>query len=1790
MTISATEAPRTWRDVLSSAAEGQPDRTAFSFHPEQVDATPERIDYAGLDRRARAIGARLLGLGLGGRSALLFYPPGLEFVAAFFGCLYAGVVAVPAYPPTRNPRSLTRVVGMVRDSGAEVALTTAAGRDRMDGRIGLVPGLERLRLIATDDVPDTEAADWTSPVLDGGSLAFLQYTSGSTAAPRGVALTHDNLLANTALIQEAFGLRPDMRGVSWLPVYHDMGLIGSVMGTVRRGGTMALMAPTTFVRDPYRWLKAVSDERAVVSGAPNFAYDLCVERVTDEQAAHLDLSRWEVAFNGAEPVREDTMRAFADKFAVAGFRASALLPCYGLAEASLMVSAGPHGGGVRVCEPPAEGDGGGAASGVVASGAIPDVHRVEIVDPSTRTTLPEGVVGEIWVCGPSVAHGYWNRPEAEDDPFGRTLADEPGTPFLRTGDLGFVRDGQLHVTGRSKDLIIVRGRNHYPQDIELTAQRTSPALQPNGGAAFSLDEADGRERIAVVQEVRGGQDVDLDEAARRIRAAVAEEHEVRPDAVVLVRALTIPRTTSGKIARRACREALREGRLTVLSELRSETEEPPSPAGAEVDGEPDSLVSFLRTAIADVVGSAPSEIATDRPLVELGLDSLDAVRLQHRVQTQLQIDLELEDALAATIDELVLLVSATARVSPGAETADGPTDHPLSHNQRAMWFMHQFAPASAAHNIGMAARVSGRVDAPAMRRALALLSERHTALRTSFPVVDGAPAQRVHAVLEPEFTEHDLRDTRPDLVEEEAHRLAYRPFDVASGPLVRLCLLHGPDDDVLVLMLHHLVSDLWSMEVLLDELDRLYRAFDTGAPVPEWGLAPSHLRAVRHEAARLEGDGADRLADFWRDRLDGAPTELDLPTDHPRPAEQRFRTGTARFRLDADLTRALKECAAATGTTLYSVLLGAYQVFLSRHTGRDDVLVGTPVHGRGRAETAGTVGNLVNTAVLRGRIDPGRSFTDHTRAVDHGVREALRRDFPLPLLVERLRVNRDLGRQPLVQTLFTFQRPVGAQPEGMSSIVLGDRDGSLALGGLELRPVPLDPPNGLFDLSVTFAESADGLGGLLQYDTDLFTRETAERMARRLSTLLAQIGAAPERPVGELPMLDAEERERVLYGLTGTSVDHRPEEYVFHRFGALARSRPDDPAVAFDSAALATDTPSAPETVADVPTLTYAELDEASDRLAAYLVSRGVGPEEVVGLLLPRSADAVVAMLAVFKAGGAYLPIDADLPDERIDYIIEDSGARTVLTATAPERPLGRGVEVVALDTMGETLAAQPPGTPPCRLNPENTAYLIYTSGSTGRPKGVQVPHRAMTHFLEAMRLAHDHGPGDRVLAMASFSFDISVMEVFLPLITGGTVHIADTAVKTDGAQLRARLDSGLFSHAMATPATWQLLGDARWKGHPDLVVSSGGEALSPALAARLVGRGRALWNLYGPTETTVWSAAARIDEVGEGPVPIGSPLGATSVYVLGPDLEPVPEGVIGEVVIGGLGVVRGYAARPGLTADRFVPDPYTGPPGARMYRTGDLARFGSDGHLEFLGRADHQVKFHGHRIELGEIESALDQHPIVRRSAVLLHETESVSALVAYVEARSRVNTAAFDRQAADRALREVLRDRLPAYMVPTHFVWLAELPLNTSGKLDRGRLPAPEVAASTSSEAPATDTERALAGIVSELLGGARVGRDDNWFELGAHSLLLSRLLLRMGDSFGVRPPLHRLFEQPTLRGVAALVDEADGADEAAPPPARSITRVDRRGFASNAGSGRADVLRRLRAARGTQTGADS
>ncbi|WP_405677488.1 amino acid adenylation domain-containing protein [Streptomyces sp. NBC_00868] len=1783
-----------WISAIAATAAADPDRTAFEFSGRE-DAPAERLSYGQLDRRARAVAARLQRLGLTDRPVLLLQPPGLDYVVSFIGCLYARAVAVPVYPPNRRPRSLERLVDIVADCGATVALTTAAVRDRLlpDDPDGAV--MDVLRLLATDRVPEAEAAQWVHPQVGADTVAFLQYTSGSTSAPRGVVLTHGNLLHNSALIQRAFRTTGSTRGMSWLPLFHDMGLIGGMLQPLYYAGSCSLMSPTSFGQDPLRWLRELSRTRATVSGGPNFAYDLCADLATPEVLAGLDLSSWEVAFNGAEPVRAETFRRFAAAYAPAGFRAEAFTPCYGLAEATLIVSCKPHGTApARHLAPNAllAGTGNGTdrtqgtdgtqetdgTTELVSSGRPDDSQRLEIVDPVTRRPLPAGAIGEIWLSGPSVAQGYWNRPEHTEATFGARLATdensaesaeraaEPGPAFLRTGDLGLLHEGELYVTGRLKDLIIVRGRNHYPQDIEETVSSLHPALRANCGAAVQVELADAAELVIVQEVSRDHQDGDLPALARAVREAVAEAHGIRPAAVVLIRAATLPRTSSGKVQRHVCAASYREGDLTELAHSgrpqgaaaeRPMALDASALRAADPAERPALLLAALRGLLAARLGLAVEDLAPEHRLAELGLDSLGAVRLRHELHTVLGVDLALTEALALDLAELAELlaerVEEAAAVPEPVAVAEHtePGDHPLSPNQAALWLLHQVAPESPAYLVSTAFRVHGALDPAALSTALAGLTQRHAVLRSTFPRTGTGPVQRVHAALPPAFEQVDASGWSAAELAARLTEAAEQPFDLEAGPLLRARLFTGAEDGHrLVLAAHHLVADLWSLSLLLDELAAGYPAALRGEPVVDASTTTATATAApfaafaRRQAGLPDTAAGHRRLARWRTALDGVRAGTSLPADLPLPRRQRMRGASVPLEVDAATTEALTALARREGSTLYTVLLAAFQLLLARSTGEPDVVVGTPTHGRDDAAFAGTVGCLVNTVPLRTRIEAAEPFTALLTRVRDGARLALDgAEVPFPALVELIRPDRDQGGRPLVRSLFSLQQAPGEHAEALVAMATGQGGVPFSLGALDCSTLALPVGGSQFDLQLTLGEAGPGLAGAVRYDTDRYLPATAERFAAHFATLLAEIAADAARPVGELPLLAPAERRAVLAEGNDTALAYDPADGVVRGFEAQAARTP--LAVAVRAAG-----PEGGEQ------LDYGTLDRLADGVAARLRAMGIGPGRTVAVLLPRTPRLLAALLGVLKSGAAYLPLDPGHPADRLALVLADGAAAAVLTDLPADRVPAGEWTVLAIDGIGE--ARRDADTP---IAPEAAAYVLHTSGSTGRPKGVVVPHRALANLLASFQRDLALAPGTGWLSVTTPAFDIAALEYFLPLVHGATVHLADAATAGDGSRLRVCLEAGGISHLQATPVTWQLLLDAGWPGTPGLTALCGGERLPVEQAAELLTRGVRLWQVYGPTETTVWSARGELTAA-DGELPLGTPVANTRLYLVDPFLHPVPAGVTGELLIGGDGLAHGYLDRPGLTAERFVPDPFAAAPGARLYRTGDLVRRGPDGALLFVGRADTQVKLHGHRIELGEIETALERLPSVRRAAVVVDGEGARARLVGYLEQ--------YGTPAAPAELRELLRRTLPGYAVPSLLVTLDELPLTANAKVDRRALPAPDTTGTTGVvEEPVGATEQRIAALLAELLGAERIGRHEDLFERGAHSLLLARFAERLRAEFGAAPQLHQLFDQPTVAAVATLVDAVAQRPGAAPAGRPAPARVDRTRYAVSRGS---------------------
>ncbi|WP_163777850.1 non-ribosomal peptide synthetase [Myxococcus vastator] len=1057
----------------------------------------------------------------------------------------------------------------------------------------------------------------------------------------------------------------------------------------------------------------------------------------------------------------------------------------------------------------------------------------------------------------------------------------------------------------------------------------------------------------------------------------------------------------------------------------------------------------------------------------------------------------------------------------------GPRDGelPLSSGQQRMWFLEQFQGPSGAYNMPAALRLEGALDVAALQRSLDEIVRRHEVLRTRYGQHQGQPFQRVLPPASVTMPQVDLQhlpaDARQAEVRRRATEEAGRPFDLSKDLPLRMSLLRlDPREHVLLLTLHHVACDGWSLGVLIRELAALYRAFSTGEPSPLSELALQYGDFARWQQERAtRGDLQPHLS-WWRDHLAGAPALLELPTDRPRPANQRFHGATHRFTVPPELTARLKQRSREAEATLFMTLLSAFGVLLSRSSRQEDLVIGTPIANR-VPQTEPLIGLFVNSLPLRLQVDGARPFYELlTRVRQDTLSAYAHQTLPFEQLVEALQPARDPSYAPLFQVLFTLQNT----PSEV-----------LSLSGLTLEQLEFESGTTQFDLSLSMAETARGLVSELNYNTDLFDAATVERMSGHLLTLLAAIAEDPTRSVRELPLLTGPERLRLLREWNDTARDLPLPGSLHGLFEQQAARRPNATAVRFESRAL-----------------TYRELDEQANRLANHLRQLGVEPGHRVGIFLERSVELLVGLLGILKAGAAYVPLDPLYPSDRLAHILDDSGVSLLLTEPelAAQVPAYLGKRMVMAEASGASTTS-----PQVTLAGTNLAYVLYTSGSTGRPKGVAVPHAAVVNFMASMQRAPGMTEQDTLFAVTTVAFDISVLELFLPLSVGASVVIASRETALDGTRLMRALAESGATVMQATPSTWRMLLTLGWQGSPTLKLLCGGEAIPSELVEPLCSRGASLWNMYGPTETTIWSTTTRLEPGRR--ITLGRPIGNTQVYVLDAALHPVPLGVTGALYIGGHGVAQGYLHRPDLTAERFVPDPFGQVPGGRLYDTGDLVRALPDGTLEYLGRGDGQVKLRGFRIELGEIEARLAQVPGVLEAAVKLWDVSGHAELVAYVRSGAEAAAEAL-------SIRQHLAAHLPAYMLPSHFVTLESFPRTANGKLDRKSLPAPSAnpRASAAYEAPRTPTEVQLAAIWRDVLAVDQVGARDNFFDLGGQSMKAVQVVARIQESWKVEVSLRVLFEHPTLDALAKHLEtlQQPGAP-AAPPPLVARPRQARR-----------------------------
>ena len=1037
---------------------------------------------------------------------------------------------------------------------------------------------------------------------------------------------------------------------------------------------------------------------------------------------------------------------------------------------------------------------------------------------------------------------------------------------------------------------------------------------------------------------------------------------------------------------------------------------------------------------------------------------------------------------------------------------------PLSFSQQQVWLHAQLSPESPIYNEVLILEHKGPLDRDVLQQALGELTRRQWSLRTTFVVEDGSPVQMVAAAQNIELPVTDLSSLSQQEQEAETRRIATdaarESFDLARGPLLRVRLVAcSHEHHLLIIAVHTVVADQRSLQILAEELGILYSASAGTQPLPLPDLPVQYVDYSRWQRERFQGDAAEKGISYWRETLAGIPAVLELATDRPRPPVQDFAGGQRTQVLSRDLVGSLKELSEALGTELPLTLLAGFQALLARYTRQDDIVVGWIVSGREQADADRVIGLFENAISVRTDLGEDPSFRDLLLKMKHTASAARQhQNVPFEEIVSAVQPDRDPSRNPIFQALFSMDAPIFQ-----------------AASSWQVANQQISSGTAKVDLQLQLREEADGtITANFIYRIDLFDTATIARMGGHFERLLRGAVNNPNQRISRLPLITDAERNQLIVEWNNTQADY-PNRCLHQLFEAQASRTPEATAVVFEH-----------------QQLTYRELNRRANQLARHLIKLGVGPDVLVGISVERSLEMMVGLLGILKAGGAYVPADPAFPADRVSFMLEDAEVPVLLTQQALVDSLPKSkARVICLDTGWGEVAKESDENPTADVKPADLAYVLYTSGSTGKPKGVQIPHCAVSNFLTSMRREPGMTERDRMFAVTTLSFDIAGLELYLPLLVGGSVEIVSRSVYSDGDQLLARLNSAGATVMQATPATWRMLLEAGWQGNPGLKILCGGEAVSQKLVDQLLPKASSVWNMYGPTETTIWSTTCKF-ESGRPTVSIGRPIANTQIFILDKILQPVPVGVAGELHIGGEGLARGYLKRPELTEEKFIADPFSTQPNARLYKTGDLVRYLPNGDIEFLGRIDYQLKIRGFRVELGEIEAVLRQHPAVNETVVVAREDNpGDKRIIAYF-----VPVPAQAAAPSSQELRDFLKQRLPEYMLPSAFVSLMTLPLTPNGKVNRRALPAPDqsnLAPRRELAQPKNAAEATLVGIWESILATQPIGVNHDFFELGGHSLLAVRLMHRIEQVFGKKLPVAVLFQARTIEQLAVIVQQS-------------------------------------------------
>ncbi len=1653
-----------WNNTKTSFPEEQCIHHLFAHtaesHPQDLALVFEGLSmtYQQLNQRANQLAHYLQKLGVGPESLVgLYMERSLELIIAIFGILKAGGAYLPL--DTRWPRR--RVDFVLNDANASILLTQKHLTPYLEASSCAVLSLDEEEIQAEIDRGATfEPQSEVTP----NNLAYVIYTSGSTGYPKGVLLEHKGLV-NLALAHvQGYKVKAGYRVLQFASIGFDAS-VSEIFATLVSGGTLVL-ARQEVLSSPTELANLLKSQAInMVTLPPSLL--LAMDAV--------DLPDLKILVSAGEVCPWEVPRKWA--------RGRRFLNGYGPTETTV----GPtffHVQGER------------KECATVPIGTPIANYQVFILNKDLQP-VPIGVPGEIHIGGVGLARGYLNQEELTREKF-ISWAFEGGKPLrlYKTGDLGrYLPDGNIEFLGRLDFQVKVRGHRIELEEVEAAILRhpsvQAAAVKPSGGQA---DEA----KLVAYVVPSSGQSLDLKDLRHSLKTFL-------PDYMIpslFVPLPKIPLTKSGKVDR----EALPEPSGSVAESGRSYL--PPRNPHEEL----------LAGIYSEVLG-VPRVGATD-DFFDLGGHSLLVTRLVSRVRRVFQTEIQLRDVFdKPVVEELAEHIRQVSQREteederPPILPVSRAGHLPLSYAQQRLWFLDQLVPGNAFYNLPVVLQLTGELHYQALEEALNEIVRRHEALRTTFVLQGEEPTQQIAAEVHIPIQITSLEKLAPEEREARAQELIInevrKPFDLAQGPLLRAHILRLDDNEHIVLfIMHHIVSDGWSMAILVRELATLYPVFLEGKPSPLPELEIQYADFAAWERQWLKSENLARHQEYWKNQLAGSPALLNLPTDHPRPSVLSSKGAHLSFVLPVDLSQAIMDLCHKEGHTVFMVLLSAFMTLLYRYSGQTDINIGTAVANRNREEIEGLIGFFVNTLVLRGDLSGNPTFRQFMQQIRQVTLEAhSHQDLPFEMLVELMQPAREMSHTPLFQVMFTLDNAPAEK---------------LELPGLTLKPIAAESGTSKFDLTLSMFAGEDQLAGNFEFSTDLFEPATIEKMALHFQVLLEGIVADPDRRVAHLPLLTQEETQQILVEWNQEALPFAGDRCFHELFEAQVDRQPEAVAVRFVTHA----------SRGEVKTLTYQELDERANRLAQFLAIQGVGPEVLVGVCLDRSIELIVAILAVLKAGGAYLPLDPSYPRRRLGFMVKDAGVNLVITTSRLRGRLpGNHLHAIEIDKEWERIAQLPSEKPTSSVKPHNLAYVIYTSGSTGVPKGSLLPHYGLANIVAAQQHAFGLGPGDQVLQFSSISFDAATFDLAIALGLGASLCMGSQESLRPGPELLAFLKHQSINFVVLPPSAMLAL---PLETLPDLrILAVAGEAC-PAELVRRWASDRAFFNLYGPTECTIWSTYARCQEGNQAP-PIGRPIPNTQVYVMDEYQQPVPVGVPGELYLGGVGVGRGYLNRPDLTAERFIPNPFSNSQGDRLYRTGDLVRYRQDGNLEFLGRVDHQVKVRGFRIELGEIEAILRKHPQIEEAVVILDQEAGVTPrLVAYVVPQAGTELTPDD-------LRNKLAHTLPEFMIPALFVLLEQMPLTPSGKIDRQALPKPKQQrplAPADYVPPRNVLEEKLMEMWQKIIQVDKIGVHDNFFELGGDSIRGAVFINQLQKTLGESIMVAALFEAQTISTLAEYI----------------------------------------------------